>query len=868
MVGWTTSFSNVQYPGDTNVLIVQVDSAGRPMRPAKISTGQGADVAQSITDFMGGYAVTGWTRSHNNGLSGSDIFVCRLDGTCNLIWGRVFGGPFDDQAYSITPTIDHGLAITGWTTSFDQSQRKNIFILKLDQNGNIQWSKVYRSYLNNLADEGYSIVETYFSLSPSVIQYVVAGRTMKTEGQYTSYDAFVMWVDSSGSLINLPPNGNSNTVVLNGAQYNDQASSVIWDANGITVAGYTKNYPLALNDTSANIFLAKFSPAPVPPTWSKVYGWANADEMVLDDQSLIADFSPPAAYTISGLTYSKGPGTPANPNFLIMDLDGNGNVLWAKAHPSKPGAGAEEGYPIIRDHSSYYVTAGFTNSFGLGGDDFHLVALDPQGNRPVCVIPVIPNTTLSYWHNDSMTMDPATFLFDNFELEDTMVGYTEVCRTYNRWTPKALVPTLFPAKHVKDGGFIVTGHKDTFFAFRGFKSTEFYRFDIGPDTWTLPYVIESIPFTGKVVGDTYWHAPLKKYPGKGASMCFDGDSLIYAVKAGGIREFWVYNTIRNRWTTKHPVPPLKGIKEGSALAFKDDSVYLLAGIAKADSPNFFVYNPTKDSWYVRATLPTTPHRKVWGAGSGLTILNDTFYALKGNDKQGYLYWYDMVGDTWKQLDSIPMPDTVKIDFTHTPPKITLKKLAPKDGGVMAAGNGMLYVIKGGGSWALWEYTPGSGWSQSIYDTIPRLNSKSYAKTGAGLVYANDALWLMKGNNTPEFWQYNIAYGGKSASSGQWSNIVTTSQSNAVAKDLSLLNVVPNPFTKNTTIRYTVPVSGRVSISLYNTTGRLVKTLINENQTKGNHSLVIDNWQLKISRGVYFLRYETNNATHETKLIIE
>jgi len=72
---------------------------------------------------------------------------------------------------------------------------------------------------------------------------------------------------------------------------------------------------------------------------------------------------------------------------------------------------------------------------------------------------------------------------------------------------------------------------------------------------------------------------------------------------------------------------------------------------------------------------------------------------------------------------------------------------------------------------------------------------------------------------------------------------------------SQINISPNPFTKLTTIRYAVPVSGKVSIRLYNTTGKLVETLINEYTNAGSHSLTIDNQTLKITRGVYFLRYE-------------
>jgi len=874
MAGWTTSFSS---PADTNVLIVPVDSAGVPLRPALISTGQGADVATSIAHFQGGYIVTGWTRSCNGGATGSDIFVCKLDVHCNFLWGRVYIASSDDQAYSIIVTHEGGLAVCGWTTSFGPNPQ--IFVLRLDQQGNILWSNVYQSMVNPMGDEGYGITEI---VGIPDFPLAVVGKTRKTEAGRTTDDAFIMWLDSMGNTFNNPPIiSNNNTAVLTGYFHDDEARAVVSNGPWATVAGFTKNYYFSHDDSSANIFIAKFPPMPpllyTQPIWSRFYGWDNGDEKVIGDKSFILDNVPGSEYALGGLTYNKGPGTPNNPNFLMMSLDANGGILWSRVHPSKPGALAEEAYSITKTPSMTYGAGGFTNSFGLGGDDFSLVALDPQGNRPVCVLPVKPDTGPCFWHNDSMVMGSAQFSSDNFELVDTMVNYTYICRTSNRWTLKDSVPKpiIVLNKHVKDGGFLVTGHRDTLFAFRGNRSNEFYRFVIGPDTWTLPlpqYSIESIPFTGKVVADTYLITPQKKYPSKGAALCFDGDSIIYATRGGGTREFWAYNINQNKWRTKRPLPTIKGIKGGTSMVFYNDTLYLLAGsVPKPCSNNFFAYNPGADTthgspWRALAILDSGPYKKTWKDGSCLTLLDGSIYALKGNDKQGYFYRYD--APSWTELESIPIPDTVKIDITRTPPKITLKKLAPKDGGAMAAGNGMIYTIKGGGSWALWEYTPGSGWSQSIYDTIPRLNSKSYAKTGAGLVYANDALWLMKGNNTPEFWKYTVAYGGKSASNSQWSNLVMTNQSAAAVNVLPLFDIGPNPFTTNTTIRYTVPVTGKVTLKLYNATGRLIETLLDDYKTAGSYTLNIDNSKLNISKGVYFLRYENSTDKSEIKLIVQ
>jgi len=442
------------------------------------------------------------------------------------------------------------------------------------------------------------------------------------------------------------------------------------------------------------------------------------------------------------------------------------------------------------------------------------------------------------------------------------------------WHLKDPVPTKVlgpPPKYVKDGGAI-TATGTGLYAFRGNRSNEFYKFIIGPaaDTWTLLNAIESIPFAGKVVADTYYITPQKKYPTKGASLCYDGENRVYATKGGSTREFWAYNIVSDNWTKKHPAPTIKGIKGGSSLVFNRDTVYLLAGsVPKPESANFFAYVPSKDSWIVKAKSPTGPYNKTWKDGSCLTTLDGIIYALKGGDnKQGYFYEYvPGTPGSWTQLESIPKIDTM----TRPPSRILKKTCTPKDGAAISAIENKVCAEKGGGSWQLWVYDIATNhWTQSVEDTIPRLNNKSYAKTGAGMASVDGKLYLMKGNNTPEFWQYipsaemsNVK--GRKSKVGQGFSLATNQANLKVCPTIS---INPNPFTRQTVIQYTIPFSGKVSLKLYNSTGRLVETLIDEYQNTGSYSLKIDNWKLEISKGIYFLKYETSTDTKEIKLIVE
>ncbi len=67
---------------------------------------------------------------------------------------------------------------------------------------------------------------------------------------------------------------------------------------------------------------------------------------------------------------------------------------------------------------------------------------------------------------------------------------------------------------------------------------------------------------------------------------------------------------------------------------------------------------------------------------------------------------------------------------------------------------------------------------------------------------------------------------------------------------------PNPFNPSTTIYYTIPRQGTVSIKVYDSIGRAVATLVNAQQTAGNYEVVLDGTML--ASGIYF--YQLQLAT--------
>jgi hypothetical protein len=82
---------------------------------------------------------------------------------------------------------------------------------------------------------------------------------------------------------------------------------------------------------------------------------------------------------------------------------------------------------------------------------------------------------------------------------------------------------------------------------------------------------------------------------------------------------------------------------------------------------------------------------------------------------------------------------------------------------------------------------------------------------------------------------------------------------------------PNPFNPSTKISWSIPVSGLVSLKIYNIEGSEVETLINEYKSSGNHEVIFDSNKLKngssLPSGVYFYRLTSGNYSESKKFIL-
>jgi len=167
--------------------IVKTDSAGN-MNWKK--TFKGSIFSIKETKFGNAFLACGVIG--NVGAGNLDIYLVKLDLNGNIIWDRTFGGNSLEIAQSLVATSDNGVLLTGRTLSFG-SGGYDVFLLKLNEQGIVQWETSYGDSLNQWAN---SIIINKKG------NYLIAGETEKLDSlNDTIKVSFVSEIDSIGNEI-------------------------------------------------------------------------------------------------------------------------------------------------------------------------------------------------------------------------------------------------------------------------------------------------------------------------------------------------------------------------------------------------------------------------------------------------------------------------------------------------------------------------------------------------------------------------------------------------------------------------------------------------------------------------------------------
>jgi len=332
-----------------------------------------------------------------------NIFIMKVDEDGDSVWFSIYGEQGDQRAHDVAGTPDGGFLVVGST---ETASGEHALVLKFDSDGAFIWQKL-------ISGELWEMYRYHRILPiPNEGYYLIGVAIRIIQGDfYMNTDCLVSKFSLEGNLIW--------TRVLGDPDMEEYCyDAIITSDGGLALTGYWwnidfENYPEAM--------LMKISPD-IEIEWTKHYDNEEGIEIMF---SLMQDSN--NGFALVGLQSLD------LPTEYIVTTDEDGELNWTKTF------GGEGVISYARwigdDNENGLLMAGYSNAEGSGNYDFHLVALDTDGNRK--------------WSRAYGGVE-ADQCMDVFPTGDG--GFLLVGETSNFGTPNPLIPDVWLIKIIDPDG--------------------------------------------------------------------------------------------------------------------------------------------------------------------------------------------------------------------------------------------------------------------------------------------------------------------------------------------------------------------------------------------------------------------------------
>ncbi|MHB8120026.1 MAG: hypothetical protein ACYDHX_15105 [Methanothrix sp.] len=284
----------------------------------------------------GGFIITGYTSSYGADAPFSwlikapyrgDLWLIKTDANGTKEWDRTLGGLGKELGFSVQQTNDGGYIIAGGKKSFWIIGNYDVWVIKTDSKGNIEWDRTY----------GWSDEDLGFSVQQSKDGgYIIAGYTSFTDGKK-------VWIIKIDSL------GNKEWNLATGKPDSEAACVQLTKDGGYIITGYTPSSGTGKED----VWLIK-TDAKGNWVWLKTFGGPNKD------LGLSVQETKEGGYIITGLTESFGAG---KGDVWQIKTDSKGDKEWDKTFG---GAGFDSGASVQQTSDEGYIITGYS-TISTGG---------------------------------------------------------------------------------------------------------------------------------------------------------------------------------------------------------------------------------------------------------------------------------------------------------------------------------------------------------------------------------------------------------------------------------------------------------------------------------------------------------------------
>lgn len=237
--GYVTIGGDYGYGLDYHLIVVKTDSEGDSIWRKTYSTSDlntGFFVRET---FDGGYIITGLNGPSSEEYESLSLWLLKIDSNGSIVWSKTYGTESDREyngGFYLRQTSDSGYAIVGHR---DFGER-GLWFLKTDSLGDTLWTKTYTSPIGG---EGYCIQEMDDG-------YIICGTTTQWffYSQVAATDGTDLW------LLKTDKNGDTLWTRFYGGEESDMGFCVQQTADtGFIVVGYTQSFGAG----QADIYLLK-----------------------------------------------------------------------------------------------------------------------------------------------------------------------------------------------------------------------------------------------------------------------------------------------------------------------------------------------------------------------------------------------------------------------------------------------------------------------------------------------------------------------------------------------------------------------------------------------------------------------------------
>jgi uncharacterized delta-60 repeat protein len=267
-----------------------------------------------------------------------DLYVAKLSLDGKLLWEKAFGGDRDEYAGGVAGTDDGGVLVVGDSESFSKKGYKDIYILRLDKDGN-EISK--RTIGGKKSDEAKALTRTADGNF-----MMVGSREVARAGDA---DFFLMKLDQNGKKIWARTLGEDQHDVLNAVTPTPDG--------GIVATGATRSFGSDQTDLSVMYFNKNGK-----LIWHKIYGYEYYDE------GNAVTMTKGGGFMIAGTTNSMGKG---DFDAYIIALDSKGSLIWSKLYGERS---KDIAHAITRTTDGSIVIVGESDSYKRS-KDFYMIKL-------------------------------------------------------------------------------------------------------------------------------------------------------------------------------------------------------------------------------------------------------------------------------------------------------------------------------------------------------------------------------------------------------------------------------------------------------------------------------------------------------------